>query len=524
MADAAPNRAPGQAAPGAGSQNGDFAKLRELLVGPEREEIRQLQEHLQDLNLRAKDVGEVLSKAIELRSSDAKLRKSLGPILLGGIEKLAQSRPRTFAKAFYPAILSAVRRAVAEALSDMSETLNQIIEKSVSLRGLQWRVEAILTGKRFSDLLLARSLLYSVQQVFLIHSKTGLLLKDVVAPDVKSRDPDLVSSMLTAIQDWVHDSFEGTEDQRIENVKLGDTRIWIQHGQYASLAAAILGTPPVELRGKLRSSLAKIESEQGAELKEFSGDAAPFDASRPYLEACLLGKSNPKPRRYWIRWAAWASIILVAIGVFAFLSMQERQRWSNYFAKLDGQPGIVVTRVEKRGPVYWISGLRDPLAADPVQLLAQQGIPVNRAIFHWEPYLSSNALFTAQRRFVSQKESIERCVLRFEKGAAKLSEAQTIAGEQIANEIRALFQAAEAIGHPVRVQLTGHTDELGSEQLNARLSEDRAQEVRELLVTQGIAAGRLVTRGAATAEPVRPGSSEREQTYNRSVTFHVIGK
>ena len=85
------------------------------------------------------------------------------------------------ADAIFPVIGPAIRKSIAASISEFAETLNQIVETSVSFRAIQWRVEALITGKSFSEILLARSLLYSVEQVFLIHRKSGLLLLHVAA-------------------------------------------------------------------------------------------------------------------------------------------------------------------------------------------------------------------------------------------------------------------------------------------------------------------------------------------------------
>ena len=65
-----------------------------------------------------------------------------------------------------------------------------------------------------------RQLLYSVEQVFLIHRKSGLLLMHVAAKDSVLKDADMISGMLTAIQDFLSDSFaEG--GQELETVDAG---------------------------------------------------------------------------------------------------------------------------------------------------------------------------------------------------------------------------------------------------------------------------------------------------------------
>ena len=71
---------------------------------------------------------------------------------------------------------------------------------------------------------------FRVEQVFLVHRPTGLLLQHVMAPEVPAKDADQVAAMLTAIRDLVEGSFASTTPQVLmrynpdEGVQpLGDT-------------------------------------------------------------------------------------------------------------------------------------------------------------------------------------------------------------------------------------------------------------------------------------------------------------
>ena len=93
---------------------------------------------------------------------------------------------------------------------------------------MQWRWEALRTGRPYAEIVVLRSLLYRVEQVFLIHRESGLLLQHVAARvrrrRLETKDPEMVSGMLTAIQDFVHDSVSGTEGENLETIRMGDDR------------------------------------------------------------------------------------------------------------------------------------------------------------------------------------------------------------------------------------------------------------------------------------------------------------
>ena len=96
-------------------------------------------------------------------------------------------------------------------IRDRAESINQTLERRLSFESLKWRIEGWRTGRDFGEIVLTRSLGYRVEQVFLVHRETGLLLQHVARSD-EVLDSDMVSGMLTAIQDFVRDSFGGKGD------------------------------------------------------------------------------------------------------------------------------------------------------------------------------------------------------------------------------------------------------------------------------------------------------------------------
>ena len=83
--------------------------------------------------------------------------------------------PHVLADALFPVMGPAIRKSITETLRGMLESFNEALDNSFSLRGLKWRVEAMRTGKPFAEIVLMHSLLYRVEQVFLIHRETGLV-------------------------------------------------------------------------------------------------------------------------------------------------------------------------------------------------------------------------------------------------------------------------------------------------------------------------------------------------------------
>ena len=205
------SRQAGVADPPEQSGNGTderLLQLRDLLIGPELEQIEKLRHRMDDPQARSEDLSKSIAEAIALRSKqDRKLQSTLQPIIEEALRISVARDPAMIATSLFPIIGEAVRKSVAHSLQGIFDSLNQMLDRGLSLESWKWRFEAWRSGKSFGEVALARSLNYRVEQVFLIHRETGLLLRHISAGDDVVQDADMISGMLTAIQDFVRDSF-----------------------------------------------------------------------------------------------------------------------------------------------------------------------------------------------------------------------------------------------------------------------------------------------------------------------------
>ncbi|MBI2994512.1 MAG: OmpA family protein [Gammaproteobacteria bacterium] len=69
----------------------------------------------------------------------------------------------------------------------------------------------------------------------------------------------------------------------------------------------------------------------------------------------------------------------------------------------------------------------------------------------------------------------------------------------------------------VRVEIVGHTDGMGSDEYNQRLSERRAETVRAYLESQGISPNRMSTSGRGESAPIASNDTKEGRAENRRV-------
>lgn len=266
----------------------ELTSLRNLILEPEQIEISEIKERLNNPKLRAEEVSQIIAEAIILRASrDQKLATALLPTIETVLKETVKKDPKFLADTIFPIIGPAIRKSITESLRSMMESLTTALEHTFSWRGIQWRIESIRTGKPFAEIVLLHTLIYRIEQIFLIHKETGLVLQHAAIPSVQVKDAAMVSGMLTAIQDFVNDSFAGQDDTSLQNLDMGELIVWLEQGPRTVLAAIIRGTPPVELKTRLKELVENIEFEYSLALDTFTGDATPFENCHADLQYLL---------------------------------------------------------------------------------------------------------------------------------------------------------------------------------------------------------------------------------------------
>jgi OOP family OmpA-OmpF porin len=465
----------------------------------------------------------------------------------------------------------------------MLESFNQALEHSLSLQGLKWRVESVRTGRPFAEIVLMHSLLYRVEQVFLIHRETGLVLGHAVGPAAATQDADMVAGLLSAIQQFARDSFTPDKTETLGNMTFDELQIRVVTGPGAVIAAAIRGHAPESYTLAMNETLEDIQRFYGSALANFDGDAAPFHSAEdrllPLLETQYRNKAagKQKPRAAIIAGA----IALLALLAWAGYSTYLLWEWSRFLQALRQQPGIVVVSYTKDGQTFHIQGFRDPLSEDPKKLISQAGLNADRADFQLAPFYSlDDAIISkrviallhpptgvkltekdgevdaegaARQSWISQfeerapliagvtridesrllnesskelgalKSAVESMALLFPVGRAELEHGQDNDLVSVERHIQNLMLQAAHLHQAVIVDVIGHSDSTGAEATNLPLSQQRADMVRGKILRTGagIKASSLNPRGVGTSQPLRSEDSEDGRRLNRSVTFKI---
>ncbi|MBC7391193.1 MAG: OmpA family protein, partial [Opitutaceae bacterium] len=76
----------------------------------------------------------------------------------------------------------------------------------------------------------------------------------------------------------------------------------------------------------------------------------------------------------------------------------------------------------------------------------------------------------------------------------------------------------------VYIEIGGHTDDIGSDEDNKKLSQERAAKVLNYLFGKGVEFYRMQAKGYGESEPLVPNTSDESRYMNRRVEFKIVKK
>jgi outer membrane protein OmpA-like peptidoglycan-associated protein len=554
--------------------------LKELLLKTEKEQILRIEKRLDDPMVKAKEISQSLPEAISLSVLDNnKLSRVIQPVIDDAIKVSVQKNPKALAEALFPVLGPGIRRAISSTIMGMIQSLNQMLNHSFSIQGMKWRFEAFRTRKQFAEIILLHTLVYQVEQIFFIHGESGIVLDHVVAENIIIQDPDLVSGMLTAIQDFVKDSFDTDDD--LNTLRMGsDKSVWIEKGEHALIAAVIKGTPPLDMRIKYRELIEEIHIKAGAALEKFDGDLHRFLIFREQLKEGLQFQEKKDTQRISPLFWCILLVILCGAGVWGFSAYKANQAWHQYLSRVEAQKGLIILSAQKRKGTYRITGLRDPLAADPLSLLDKDSKYAVSIEGRWQDFYSLDPHFVFQRAkfiltppetiqlelagttLIAQGQASHAWIKNFRTLAPTIPGINGVADEKIQNSdridldralkelmsIRIYFENNSTVlvenqepvldklygtigqilslqsraESPVQIIIQGHTDSSGNEKLNRKLSRNRAEKIFNSLIFQGINPAFLSISGIGTKILLKEENSAQDRQFNRAVTFKTF--
>jgi OOP family OmpA-OmpF porin len=172
------------------------------------------------------------------------------------------------------------------------------------------------------------------------------------------------------------------------------------------------------------------------------------------------------------------------------------------FQGMTNDQGKFSTRLPS-GDVYniFIMGFKDSTSIDSLVIPALEG---NK--YYKNPFIVTYQ-FQPAKSFV-----LENC--NFDNGKSTLQES----AYPVLDELVAYMKRKD----DDRIELGGHTDNVGNPASNLKLSQDRANTVRDYLVEKGIDPNRIVTKGYGHTKPISKNNTAEGRAENRRTEVTIL--
>ena len=583
----------------ANDRSQEIEKLRQLLLlEQDNQRIAELEAELQRLRAYVDDT-EVLQDKVEPILADAIARKidesrdemaeALAPVMGRAIKRQIQEAKDDITDALYPVIGATIRKAVAESMRKLAQTVNEKLNRAFSVQLLVQRLKARVTGVPAESLIIKDSLPFQIEQAFLIHRETGILLAHTAHPESQhAANQELISGMLTAIKDFAPTVVEGGEHQDINKISYDDFEIYVEPGKYTYLALVISGVEPENFYNEVHRFSERIHRQYHKELRAFDGDTAPFAPLQGRMRALIQDFSNTgtptkdqKPSssnnalKFILGLAAIALILFLALH-YVPNKLTERHLHQQIENLRAAEPLVDATGVQFRvhGGTLRVSGtvpsqevkdellraisgavayreLEDHIAVRRHQMtLNELRSLLEEKLAGWlstdistlrfvidgdvltvngdvasetdKMLLASTLAHFAPFRVIvnnltlapNARRDVAAVKIFFAQGSAKI-----MPNEQ--QKLRTLAQTLRTLPFDTLLVI-GHSDAIGTPDVNMAISRRRAENVKQFLVQQGVPAAQIVTRGMGYRQPVSTENTEAARARNRRVEFKIL--
>ncbi len=274
-------------------------RLREILLSQDRAQLKALEQELQNLRHTIADkeallasLNPVVADLLErkIASSGAEMAEIVAPLMGPAIKQQVAESKDEMVEALYPVIGQTVRRAVAEAMRKLVKQINERLDKAFNLQTTWARLKAKIIGMPAPLAALPQVFPFTIEQLFLIDQRTGLLIAHApVTPAGEINGKlQMMSGMLTAIQDFTKVAFGSENAGDLHEVKYGDKIIFVAANPPAFLAAVTMGAAPLQFSDRLRGLLRRIHNTWHHELRAFDGEASALQAAVAPMQKFLM--------------------------------------------------------------------------------------------------------------------------------------------------------------------------------------------------------------------------------------------
>ncbi|MEG3926793.1 MULTISPECIES: OmpA family protein [unclassified Microcoleus] len=524
-------------------------------------------------------ISPALTVGISHRMSESpdEIAMAIAPEMAAAIKQQIHLKREAMSDALYPIVGSTILKYIAEMMGEINEKL----ESALSPEGISRKIKAKLQGISEAELLMKETTPLSVKAVFLIQTQSGLVISAVQHSEREQLESDMVAGMLTAIRSFVNDCISQSGNiAEIDAIEYGTSKIVLEVAGSCYLAVVMQGETRQWFKYKMRSIFNNIVQEYGDKLQSFNGDPATVPPEvnsklQKLIDTEVKVKSRKRPILPTIGLAA-LGLIGVPWGIHQYRSGVEASLEADTNLALQSAPELSVYRIaaDVKDKLLQISGrVPNQKLRSKAEKIAQQAAPKLRidnkiiavevppdpvlveadvkrtaALLNKVESINISARYAegkvAVAGSVSQVPDAQKITQAFEKIPGVKSVTNTVIigtppPPKIIMPVRVYFGAGSASlqakdvaeklskvkeymekNRTKNLRIVGYSDFKSSPTENQKLALERATNVKNILVRQGINGNRI----QVASTKGRPEGVEANQPLwlSRLVVFEVI--
>lgn len=509
----------------------------------------------------------------QIRLDQDSIASALAPEMGRAIKQQIEIERDAMVDALYPVIGSTIAKYMADAI----RSINEKIENTFSMEGLNRKIRSKVQGVSEAELILKEAIPFTARAVFLIHKASGLVMSEIQSSGEQKLESDMVAGMLTAIRSFVNDCIAQSGDvSEIDAIDYGNSKIILEVAGYCYLAVVTQGETPQWYNHRVQEALQAIVESYDRLIKSYEGDPTSIpERVHNILEGLVKIKdtsTKDKKSKFTgllVVGSVLAGLILLPWGYHQYRNAIDRQIEKDTAQRLASVPELAVYRLsinaregklrlsgklpnqELRSKVEQIAkeiapaySLKNQIAVQPPPDPVRTAADVKRvtSILNQMNGTAISSQYEAGKvtvkGTVAQVGDAEKITQAFKQIPGIVTVTNTVQLQQFSLPTRIYFELGSTqlkagdrnkviqvkafLNRYPQTDLTivGHSDTIGNSLENQRLALSRAETVRLALVAEGIDPKRLQAVG--TPNPPLGLDSSQPLWLSRCVQFQPI--
>ena len=138
-----------------------------------------------------------------------------------------------------------------------------------------------------------------LEDLFLL-DRSGLLMRHLTRRLKPHVDPDILTGMFRAVQEFVREAFRGGEGEEkgdLHELAFGELKISLLSGKHVVLASVVRGERSEDLKGEMMAAIRDLEWEHGDRLEDWDGHMSEIGFVDDFLTRLLDGTYQSEARK-----------------------------------------------------------------------------------------------------------------------------------------------------------------------------------------------------------------------------------